>query len=307
MRTDRLGPFLVDAVTRGDCRTLIPDLPDESVDVVVTSPPYWGQRTSGANGVEADPRSYLESLAQIFAMLLPKMTPAGILWVNLADAYNTPVNWRPQDRTYSTLGLAGSGLSPANSAYTKPRYRRRAFVTQDEAWLRYGNLLALPYRLVVALSEAGWLFRGEVIWRKLNPMPEGRCRRPHRQHEAIYLFARTERHGFRTTPPVGSVWDFGNERVSGPPHFSRFPAQLPQRCIEAYGSAGPDVVVVDPFSGSGTTGLAAIGLGCSFVGFEIDGDQVSAANARLRMATDRLVVAMGTRADEPSKIAGASK
>ena len=286
MRTNRLGPFPIDAVTCGDCRTLMAGLPDESVDIVVTSPPYWGQRTSEANGIEADPRSYLKSLAEVFAGLLPKMKLAGIMWVNLGDAYNTPVNWRLQDRAYSTLGLAGTGLSPANSAYTKPRYRRRAFVTPDEPWLRYGSLLALPYRLVIALSEAGWLFRGEVIWRKLNPMPEGRCRRPHRQHEAIYLFARTERHGFRAAPPVGSVWDFSSERVSGLPHFSRFPEQLPQRCIEAYGATGRDVVVLDPFSGSGTTGLAAVGLGCSFIGFEIDASQVAAANARLRMAGD---------------------
>jgi DNA modification methylase len=287
VQAGRVGPFDIGAVIAGDCRALIPDLPDESIDVVVTSPPYWGQRVSGANGIEADPRSYLAALTEVFSLLLTKVKATGILWVNIGDAYNTPVNWRPQDRSYSTLGPAGTGLSPANSAYTKPRYRRRAFVTEDEPWLQYGNLLALPYRLVIALSEAGWLFRGEVMWRKLNPMPEGRCRRPHRQHEAIYLFARTERHGFRATPPVGSVWDFGNEKVSGRPHFSRFPEQLPQRCIEAYGTVGRHVVVLDPFSGSGTTGLAAVAIGCSFVGFEIDAEQVGAANTRLRAAADR--------------------
>jgi DNA modification methylase len=282
VRADTIGPFPVDAVTAGDCRKLLLDLPDESVDVIVTSPPYWGQRTSEANGVETDPRSYLAELTEIFAALLPKLKRAGILWINLGDAYNTPVNWRQDDRAYSTLGAARTGLRAANSAYTKPRHQRRAFIDDSEPWLQYGNLLALPHRLVIALSEAGWLFRGEVIWRKLNPMPEGRCRRPHRQHEAVYLLARSERHGFRTTPPVGSVWEFGNEKVDGPPHFSRFPEQLPLRCIEAYGSAGREVVVLDPFSGSGTTGIAAIGAGCSFVGFEIDNDQVAAANARLR-------------------------
>ena len=284
MRTDTLGPFALDAVTRGDCRKLILDVPDESVDVVVTSPPYWGQRTSDANGVEADPRSYLAELTEIFAALLPKLKLSGILWINLGDAYNTPVNWRLHDHAYSTLGPARAGLRPANSAYTKPRYRRRAFIDQGEPWLQYGNLLALPHRLVIALSDAGWLFRGEVIWRKLNPMPEGRCRRPHRQHEAIYLLARSQQHGFRTAPPVGSVWEFGNEKVDGLAHFSRFPEQLPLRCIEAYGSAGQDVIVLDPFSGSGTTGIAAVTSGCSFVGFEIDGDQAAAANERLGLA-----------------------
>jgi DNA modification methylase len=284
MAPDPLGHFRLDRVHEGDCRKLIGDLPDESVDVVITSPPYWGQRTSGATGVEADPRTYLAALAEIFTALLPKVKPAGIMWINLGDAYNTPVNWRLEDRAYSTLGPARAGLGAANSAYTKPRYRRRAFVQPSEPWLQYGNLLALPYRLVIALGEAGWLFRGEVIWRKLNPMPEGRCRRPHRAHESIYLFARSERHGFRTNPPVGSVWEFANEKVDGPRHFSRFPEQLPGRCIDAYGTAGPDVVVLDPFSGSGTTGVAAIGAGCSFLGFEIDGDQVRAANARLAAA-----------------------
>jgi DNA modification methylase len=284
VRTESLGPYPLDTVIAGDCRKLILDLPDESVDIVVTSPPYWGQRTSGANGVESDPRGYLASLTEIFTALLPKMKQSGIAWVNLGDAYNTPVNWRPKDRSYSTLGPGRAGLSPANSAYTKPRYRRRAHLDDAQPWLQYGNLLALPYRLVIGLCDAGWLFRGEVIWRKLNPMPEGRCRRPHRQHEGIYLFSRTERHGFRTTPPVGSVWDFGNEKVDGLPHFSRFPGQLPARCIEAYGTAGRDVVVLDPFCGSGTTGLAAAAAGCAFVGFEIDADQVAAANARLRSA-----------------------
>jgi DNA modification methylase len=145
-------------------------------------------------------------------------------------------------------------------------------------------MLALPYRLVIALSDAGWLFRGEVIWRKKNPMPEGRCRRPHRQHEAIYLFARCEQHSFLASPPVGSVWEFASERVSGAKHYSRFPEELPRRCIAASGRAGPDVVVLDPFSGSGTTGVAALRAGCSYLGFEIDGPQVVASNQRLRAA-----------------------
>ena len=174
----------------------------------------------------------------MFAALLAKLKPAGIAWVNIGDAYNTPVNWRYADRSYSTLGPDSSGLSADNSAYVKPRHRRRAFVEQDTGWLQYGNLLALPYRLVLGLCDDGWLFRGEVIWHKPNPMPEGRARRPHRHHESIYLFAREEGHSFRATPPVGSVWEFGGDTVAGAKHFSRFPAELPHRCIEAYGAPG---------------------------------------------------------------------
>jgi DNA modification methylase len=80
---------------------------------------------------------------------------------------------------------------------------------------------------------------------------------------------------------VKTVWSFASEKIGGVRHYSRFPAELPKRCIEAYGRTGEDVVVLDPFSGSGTTGIAALKLGCSYVGFEIDDEQVGASNERL--------------------------
>jgi len=279
--THQLGSFVPNRVVEGNCLDLIKQLPDASIDVAITSPPYWGQRMGLGMGNEDDPRIYVVELAAIFTALLPKLKEDGLLWINIGDAYNTPVNWRLDDRRYSTLGADGNGLADENSAYIKPRAKRKPYLDKDVAWLQYGNLLALPYRLVLALSDAGFLFRGEVVWRKKNPMPEGRCRRPHRQHEPIYLFTRIEQHSFRVAPPVGSVWEFSNEKIDGPAHFSRFPEELPKRCIEAYGKTGEEVVVLDPFSGSGTTGVAALRLGCSYVGFEIDPEQVEASNDRL--------------------------
>lgn len=278
----KLGPFLLNQVAPGDCAALVSDLPSESVDIVVTSPPYWGQRLTDAVGGEADPRDYLSTLVAFFRSLKRVVKPSGIVWVNLGDAYNTPINWSHEDHVYSTLGSGGNGLSPQNSAYVKPRGSRRAFTDPETPWLTYGNLLALPYRLVLGMCDAGYIFRGEVIWRKRNAMPEGRCRRPHRQHEAVYLFSVHERHSFRVSPPVKSVWDISNEPRDGLPHYSRFPTELPRRCIEAYGQAGPDVIVLDPFSGSGTSGVAAGQLGCSYIGFEIDLLQVEASNMRLQ-------------------------
>lgn len=282
---DRIGPYAGNTIVLGDSIDLMKALPDRSIDTVVTSPPYWGQRTSAGTGVEDDPRQYVLALREFFAVLLPKMKDDGLLWLNIGDAYNTPINWREEDHAYSTLGADQAGLDPSNSAYTKNRHKRRAFLARDEKWLRYGNLLALPYRLVIGMCDDGWLFRGEVIWRKKNPMPEGRCRRPHRQHESIYLFAREERHAFRVAPPVGSVWDIANEKIPGFQHRSRFPEDLPRRCLEA-SNIRPGSVVLDPFSGSGTTGVAAMKLGATYLGFEIDADQVLASQARLD-AVDR--------------------
>jgi len=280
--TKTLGSYSINTVVEGNCLDLIPGLPDESIDVLVTSPPYWGQRVSTGTGTEDDPRHYLAFLTRVFVEFLPKLKRQGVVWINLGDAYNTPVNWRLDDRKYSSLGPDKNGLADDNSAYIKPRAKRKAFVNEDEGWLVYGNLLALPNRLVIALSERGYLYRGEVIWRKRNAMPEGRCRRPHRQHEPIFLLAKSEDHCFRITPPVGSVWEFPNEKIDGLAHFSRFPEELPRRCIDAYGKLGPEIVVFDPFSGSGTTGIAAVKMNCSYIGFEIDAGQVAASNERLR-------------------------
>lgn len=276
-----IGPFTPNTVHQGDCLELIAALPDSSIDIVVTSPPYWGQRHSNGMGVEDDPRDYVRFLCDVFTGILPKLKPTGIVWINIGDAYNTPVNWSLDDRQYSSLGADKSGLPAENSAYTKPRMKRKAFMDKDVGWLKYGNLLALPLRMILELCDSGYFYRGEVIWRKKNPMPEGRCRRPHRSHEPIYLLAKSDGHNFRVSPPVKSVWEFANEKIDGVKHFSRFPAELPFRCIDAYGVHGEEITVLDPFSGSGTTGLAALKLGCTYIGFEIDPEQVNASNKRL--------------------------
>jgi DNA modification methylase len=158
-----LGGLRLNWVHCGDCLALTRQLPAECVDVVVTSPPYWGQRTSNGVGVEADPRKYLDELVERFVALHRVIKNEGLLWINLGDAYNTPVNWREDDHRYSTLGPDKNGLDSRNSAYTKPRLKRRAFEIDSVPWLQYGNLLALPYRLAIALCDHGYLFRGEVI------------------------------------------------------------------------------------------------------------------------------------------------
>lgn len=259
-----------------DCIEGLRRVPEESVDVAVTSPPYWGQRQSSGLGTEEDPREYVAAVVEALDLTMRTLTPSGLLWLNIGDAYNTPVNWRLDDHQYSTLGKDGNGLDENNSAYTKKRAQRRAFIERDTRWLQYGNLLGLPYRVVMALSDLGYLFRGEVIWEKSRPMPEGRCRRPHRRHESIYLFARDERHAFRVAPPVGSVWKL----VQSPnrtTHCSPFPPDLPLQCIEASGLEGRGVIL-DPFMGSGTTGRAARDLGHDYLGFEVDPEMCTIAN-----------------------------
>lgn len=278
-----LGSHALDTIVALDCSIGLRELPDDCIDVIVTSPPYWGQRGSCGIGSEPDPRDYVTNIVAILADAVRALKPSGTLWLNIGDAYNTPINWRADDYVYSSLGSDRTGLAPTNSAYTKDRGRRRAFVEARTPWLAYGNLLALPYRIVTALGDRGVLFRGEVIWEKSRPMPEGLCRRPHRRHEGIYIFAKHEGHTFRKTPPVGSIWRLV-QRPNVTSHSSSFPIDLPLECLRSTG-APRGSIVLDPFMGSGTTALAARELGMHYLGFELD--PAMAAIARHRLETSQ--------------------
>lgn len=264
-----------------DCLTGLKALTADSVDICVTSPPYWGQRGDDGIGTESDPRDYVRNLSTILIEVMRVLKPSGVLWLNLGDSYNTPINWSFEDHVHSTLGADKKGLALTNSAYTKNRGSRRAFIDKNSGWLQYGNLLMLPHRIVMELCDAGNFYRGEVIWAKSKAMPEGRCRRPHRKHEGIYLISKSEQHAFRVVPPVPSVWDIKPD-LNRTPHTSTFPIDLPIKCIQASGNNSG--VVLDPFMGSGTTGLAARILGFDYIGFELNSANAETASNRIKLA-----------------------
>lgn len=273
-----LGPYLLNTVHCADCQVALQLMPDNCVDLAITSPPYWGQRGDEGIGLEKDPREYLRKLTGILMQVMRVIKHDGLLWLNIGDSYNTTINWRLEDRKYSTLGPKQNGLNKDNSAYTKNRGQRRIFRDKKVKWLTDGNLLALPYRVITSLCDQGVYFRGEVIWYKSRPMPEGRARRPHRKHEGIYILANSEKHKFTVTPSVPSVWQLQYNR-NATPHTSAFPVDLPMKCIQATGLT--EGIVLDPFMGSGTVGIAAKRLGLQYIGFDIDEQNVSAANSRI--------------------------
>lgn len=246
----------------------------DSVDLVVTSPPYWGQRGDAGIGLEESPFEYVDNVIARLVECLRVLKPSGVLFLNVGDAYNTPINWTPEASfAYSSLGKNQDGLTEENAAHRKKRGRRRTF-----PGVPYGMLLGLPWRIVLGLCDRGALFRGEIIWRKTRPLPEGLCRRPHRRHEGIYLLAKTEQHSFRVKPPVGSVWEI-YQRPGDGDHDSPFPEDLVRQCMEASGI--PKGTLLDPFAGSGTSGVVAKRYGWDFLGFEIDTERASRARERI--------------------------
>lgn len=103
-----LGPWTLDTVHNVDCARALRALPNDCLDLVITSPPYWGQRRAGGLGTEADPRDYVANLTAVLADSMRCLKPTGTLWLNVGDAYNTPINWREGDHVYSSLGAHSS-------------------------------------------------------------------------------------------------------------------------------------------------------------------------------------------------------
>jgi site-specific DNA-methyltransferase (adenine-specific) len=141
----------------------------------------------------------------------------------------------------------------------------------------------------MALQKDGWFLRSEVIWCKPNALPESVRDRPTRAHETIFLLTKNEDYyyDFEAIREKGvngqlrnkrSVWSIHTEPYNGA-HFATFPPKLVEPCILA-GSAEGDFVL-DPFLGSGTTGLVAGLNRRSFVGIELKAEYVALARARL--------------------------
>jgi DNA modification methylase len=151
--------------------------------------------------------------------------------------------------------------------------------------------MLIPARVAMALQADGWYLRSDIIWHKPNVMPEGgQYSRPTRSHEHIFLLSRSAfyyydheaikepcdvRGGMKN---VRDVWSIPTGSFKGA-HFAVFPLALPERCILA--STKVDDVVLDPFMGSGTTGLAAVQLKRKFVGIELNREYLDMASSRL--------------------------
>lgn len=167
----------------GDVREMLATLPDDSVDCVVTSPPYWGLRdygVAGQLGLEPTLGEHLAAMVDVFEGVRRVLKPTGTLWLNYGDCYATS----PNGRSAADTKAAG------NDDRT---FRDKPFSTIQGA-LKAKDLCMVPNRLAIALQEAGWWVRSEIIWAKANPMPESIKDRPATSHEKIWMLTKAPRY-----------------------------------------------------------------------------------------------------------------
>ncbi len=261
-------------IIHGDAAHALRRLADESVQCVVTSPPYWGLRdysVAGQIGAEPTIEEYVERLVKVFAEVRRVLRADGTLWLNVGDAYTSGGRtWRQSDRKLAARGMS---YRPATPAGLKPK-----------------DLIGVAWRVAFALQADGWYLRTDIVWNKPNGNPESVKDRPVRSHEFLFLLSKSERYRYdheavmqpsrdgRGMRARRSVWNVNTEPFAGA-HFATFPVALVEPCLLA--GSRPGDTVLDPFFGSGTVGQVAHALGRDFVGVELSEEYVRLAVRRI--------------------------
>ena len=262
-------------IIQGDARVALPNLPDESVQCCVTSPPYWSLRDYGIPGqigLEASIEEFLNRLVAVFSEVKRVLSKNGVLWLNIGDAYTSG------DRGYR----APDKKNPVRAMTYRPN---------TPEGLKPKDLIGIPWRLALALQKDGWYLRSDIVWHKPNCMPESVKDRPTRAHEYVFLLSKSEQYfyDYESVREANgrnrrSVWSIATQPFREA-HFATFPVTLVEPCILAGSRLGD--FVLDPFFGSGTVGVVAQSLGRRFVGIELSPEYVHIANKRLASLAER--------------------
>lgn len=163
-------------------------LPDESVDVIVTSPPYWALRDYGIKnqlGAEQDFEDYLSRLLTIFDEAKRVLKSDGTCWINLGDTYASPGTLNA--KTYGEGGSAHSAISSETRA--KQGVGRTSKVQAK-------SLIGIPERFVLGMLDRGWILRNKIVWHKPNHMPSSARDRFACSWEYLFLFVKSRRYYF---------------------------------------------------------------------------------------------------------------
>lgn len=182
-----------------DCKDGLKDLPDNSIDCCVTSPPYYGLRDYGKEeqiGLEDTPEDYIERLVGVFMEVYRVLKPTGTLWLNIGDSY-----WGGKGKSGSSSGeyqeqrfkdkntITPSCCNFGGKGYTRPTDKKHEYIKPKD-------LIGIPWMLAFALRRAGWYLRQDIIWHKPNAMPESVKDRCGKSHEYIFLLTKSASYYF---------------------------------------------------------------------------------------------------------------
>lgn len=278
-------------VVCGDCLELLKEMPDNSVDMILTSPPYWSLRKYGDSskelGQEKTFQEYIAKLLVVFNEVKRILKPTGTCFVNISDTYVS------NSELPQSIGIK--------------------------------SLALVPYRFAIGMIDNGWICRNVVVWYKRNAMPSSVKDRFSVDFEPIFFFVKNKKYYFKQqfepySSPLNrwggdslriinkskSKWDEGTgqnthrnrdmrpnkngknmrtlwnipTKSSSISHCAMYPEALVERMIKA-GCPEEGGIVLDPFAGAGNTLTTAKKLGRNFIGIELYQKYVDIINKRL--------------------------
>lgn len=288
-------------VLQGDAFDLFPRLPECSLDLIITSPPYWGHREYGLNhsweifndisnvrsfgaetpgyewyrshggllGLEPYPEWYITHLADILQRSYPTLKQEGSLWVNVGDTYFA--------RWSSIRNNGRQGL------HDDQRFRRK---TPMGGFRQEKQLLLIPSRFAIAMQHRGWILRNDVIWYKPNATPRPEGDRLKLSHEHFFHFVKKPKEGrasyfYRPEYAENRSNDVVTVNVTAGEegHTATFPyALIEPRILTSSPSGG---TVLDPFCGTGRALEVARELGRRVIGFDAQKKFVELTRSKL--------------------------
>jgi DNA modification methylase len=270
----------IDRCHFGDCRDTMRAMIADGVKVqtIVTSPPYYGLRDyghPGQLGLEETPGAYIAAMVEVFQVARELIADDGTLWLNIGDTSNNRRKIRSTSHQPSLNGFS----EPSWAELTKLGRTRLSINNGD---LKEKDMMGIPWLLAFALRADGWYLRQEIIWSKSFGKPEPAIDRLPNRHEQMFLMSKSKRYKLdKTRLPEyakNSVWEVPPVGISG--HGASFSGKLIEPCVLAASDAGQ--TVLDPFFGSGTTGLIASQLGRRFIGCELNPEYEPLQRERLR-------------------------
>ena len=296
---------------QGDCVEKIKELQDNSIDCVVTSPPYWGLRDYGVDGqlgLEKTYQEHIQNIVKLFKVIKPKLKDSATIWLNYGDSYASTVN----------------GTKAKNIKNDDRGFVDKPFST-IQGNIKPKDLVMMPNRIAIALQDDGWWIRSEIIWHKPNPMPESTKDRPTNCHEKLWLITKSKNYYYNadaikedsiyapnkthekerpkgyykgkwSSPEKGSrhdgsfkairekknkrnVWTIPTKPFKNA-HFATFPPKLIEPCIKA--GCPENGIVLDPFGGAGTTGIVAKSLNRKSILIELNPKYINIAQKRVQ-------------------------
>jgi len=300
-------------ILQGNCIETLQKLDDKSINTCITSPPYWGLRNYNDEekqlGMEDTPEEFVDNLVKVFREVKRVLRDDGTVWLNLGDSY-----MGGGGGNYNKTGISQAGGQHLTNVRNRKDFIKKSGVKAKD-------LVGIPWRVAFALQQDGWYLRQDIIWHKPNPMPESVKDRCTKAHEYIFLLsknvkyycdmelirepikesnkgfimarARTaqgalggknkhnmERRNYKEIKGANkrSVWTVTTKPFKGA-HFATFPMDLIEPCVLAGCPEGG--TVLDPFGGSGTTGIVAVNHNRHAVLCELNQEYIDLAKKRI--------------------------